>query len=147
MTDTAVRGEINLDTSYLLEAYRDSVSPAAIKFVQGLLSASEFREIWLGYFRREFLAYEMSVQDAWRASFGPDGGVAPGAPFADPAYAEVLRHFPVTIGHNNLERLVDVLDVQLNGAGAGETTTPERIVDLAFVVDELDRLMTSLAQT
>lgn len=146
MSETVVRVEDSLDTGRLLETYRASVTPAAKKFVEGKSSASELRTVWLEYFRGDFLAYEMAVHDAWREAFGPDRGVAAGTPLAGPEYAEVLRHFPVTIAHNNLERLVDVLQVQLGDSSVRETPTPERIIDFAYVIDELDRLMQSLVQ-
>ncbi|QFZ18313.1 hypothetical protein [Saccharothrix syringae] len=136
-----------LDTAGLLAAYRRDFTPAAKAFVEGGISARELRERWLPYFRGPFLDYELSVQAAWRAAHGPDRGIEPGPPDADPAHAEQLRHFPVTISHNNLERLVDVLAVELGDRTAADTVTPERVLDLAHVVDALDRLMHSLVLT
>ena len=133
-----------LNTAALLDAYRSEVTPAARAFVEGRLSANELRQRWLLYFQGAFLEYELSVQAAWRTAFGPDKGIEPGPPHADPAYAEQLRHFPVTITHNNLERLVDVLAVELGDKTAGETVTPERIIDFAYVIDALDSFMASL---
>jgi hypothetical protein len=121
------------------------VLPAAADFVRGRSSAKDLREIWLRYFQGPFLKYEMTVQDAWRYAYGPDHGIEPGPPIADPAYADQLRYFPVTIAHNNLERLVDVLMVQLGEKTAASAELPERIIDFAYVIDALDALMESLA--
>ncbi|MFD6159890.1 hypothetical protein ACFWF7_36325 [Nocardia sp. NPDC060256] len=135
----------SLDTTALLADYRATVVPAAADFVRGNTSARALREKWLPYFRGPFLQYEIAVQDAWREAYGPDQGIEPGPPTADPAYAEQLRYFPVTITHNNLERLVDVLSVELGENTAGSTRLPERIIDFAYVIDALDSLLESLA--
>lgn len=142
---TEVRTAPDLDTSILLAEYRASVLPAAADFVRGRSSARELRDIWLPYFQGPFLAYEMAVQYAWRQAYGPDHGIEPGPPIADPAYADQLRYFPVTIAHNNLERLVDVLAVQVGEKTAASAKLPERIIDFAYVIDALDALMESLA--
>jgi hypothetical protein len=143
MTD--VRTAPDLDTSRLLAEYRATVLPAAAEFVRGRISAQGLRDIWLPYFQGPFLKYEMAVQDAWRHAYGPDRGIEPGPPIADPAYADQLRYFPVTIAHNNLERLVDVLAVQLGQETAASAKLPERIIDFAYVIDALDALMESLS--
>lgn len=145
MTATAESSNATeLDTAALLDAYRAEVTPAAKAFVEGRMSANELRQRWLPYFQGAFLEYELSVQAAWRAAYGPDHGIEPGPPNADPAYADQLKHFPVTISHNNLERLVDVLAVELGDKSASATVTPERIIDFAYVIDALDRFMASL---
>ena len=133
-----------VDTGALLSAYRSSVTPAAKDFIECRISANELRERWLAYFRGSFLVYEIAVHDAWRSSFGPDRGIEPGPPHADPKFIETLRVFPVTISHNNLERLIDVLAVELGDRTADAIGLRERLVDFAFVVDELDRLMSTL---
>jgi hypothetical protein len=136
---------LSTNTAALLDAYRTAVTPAAKAFVEGRISANELRRQWLPYFEGPFLDYELAVQRAWRQAFGPDHGIEPGPPHADPAYAEQLKYFPVTISHNNLERLVDVLAVELGDRRAGATVTPERIIDFAYVIDALDNFMASLA--
>ncbi|WP_328349214.1 hypothetical protein OG800_48525 [Streptomyces sp. NBC_00445] len=135
----------SLDTTALLEEYRSQVVPAATEFVRGRMPARDLREVWLPYFQGSFLTYERAVQEAWRAAYGPDHGIEPGPPLADPKYADQLRYFPVTISHNNLERLIDVLAVELEGRTAGSTALPERIIDFAYVIDALEGLMQSLA--
>lgn len=137
--------DLSSRTSVLLDAWRTTVTPAAKAFVENRISAKELRQQWLPYFEGPFLEYELAVQRAWREAFGPDRGIEPGPPNADPAYAEQLKYFPVTISHNNLERLVDVLAVELGDRRAGATVTPERIIDFAFVIDALDNFMASLA--
>lgn len=135
----------SLDTTALLEEYRSKVVPAATEFVRGRMSARDLRAVWLPYFRGSFLGYERAVQEAWRAAYGPDRGIEPGPPLADPKYADQLRYFPVTISHNNLERLIDVLEVELDDRTAGATKLPERIIDFAYVIDALEGLMQSLS--
>jgi len=137
--------ELSSRTAALLDDYRMTVTPAAKAFVEGRISAKELRQQWLPYFEGPFLEYELAVQSAWREAFGPDRGIEPGPPHADPVYAEQLKYFPVTISHNNLERLVDVLAVELGDRRAGATVTPERIIDFAFVIDAMDNFMASLA--
>ena len=145
MTTTAGSNRTtNLGTTELLDAYRTMVTPAARLFVEGRISANELRRRWLPYFQGPFLEYELAVHTAWRDALGPDRGIEPGPPHADPEYAEQLRHFPVTISHNNLERLVDVLAIELGDKPASATVTPERIIDFAYVIDALDKFMASL---
>lgn len=143
MTDLAAPH--SLDTTALLEEYRSTVVPAATEFVRGRMSARALREIWLPYFQGSFLTYERAVQTAWRAAYGPDHGIEPGPPLADPKYADQLRYFPVTIAHNNLERLIDVLAIELEQQTASATNLPERIIDFAYVIDALEGLMASLS--
>ncbi|MFJ6676979.1 hypothetical protein ACIQMJ_38270 [Actinosynnema sp. NPDC091369] len=146
-TAEASTGAVKLDTAALLDAYRAQITPAAKAFVEGRMSANELRSRWLPYFQGPFTEYELAVQAAWRDAYGPDHGIEPGPPHADPAYAEQLKHFPVTISHNNLERLVDVLAVELGDRTASATVTPERVIDFAYVIDALDRFMASLVLT
>ena len=147
MTITLDRAVLDsLDTFNLLPVYRDTVVPASKKFARGAIAANELRAAWLPYFQGEFLDYENALQRAWRAADGPERGVEVGSPCAGEEFAPILQQFPIAIAHNNLERLIDVLSVQLGDNTADKSNTPERVVDLAYIIDALEELMVKNAQ-
>jgi len=56
-----------------------------------------------------------------------------------------LAHFPVSIAHNNLDRLIEVFVAELGDQTAGHTEISERMVDFAHMIERLEALMASLA--
>jgi hypothetical protein len=107
-------------------------------------SGNELRAAWRPYYDDVFQSFDRSVEQAWRNAAGSDGSVEPGSPYADLSLTGPLSVFPVSIGHNNLDRLVEVIAVELGDRTASELSVPERLIDLAHVVDALHQLMSSL---
>lgn len=133
------------DVSALQEQYRAVVIPAAAKFLQEEISANELREQWRPYYFETFHAYDLTVEHSWRVASGSDGVVEESYPTADPAHEAPLSHFPVSIAHNNLDRLIEVMAVELGENTIGATKLRERRIDFAHMIDHLDELMAFLA--
>ncbi|MEV0428288.1 hypothetical protein [Micromonospora sp. NPDC050495] len=133
------------DINTLLSEYRKVFVPAAIDYLEEKISANELRERWRPYYDQTFYRYDLSVEQAWRQSSGSEGRLESGEPQADPVHAVPLMHFPVSIAHNNLDRLIMVLVAELGDQTVAKTAIPARKVDFAHVVDRLDALMASLA--
>jgi hypothetical protein len=133
------------DTRPLLAAYRDTVVPAAAQFLDNTLTAAELRDTWHHYYLEAFHPYDLTVEAAWRHATGTDGTIETGPPTADPQLTTPLAHFPVSIAHNNLDRLTEVLNAELGNTTASHTHTPERLTDYAHTINRLHTLMTSLA--
>ena len=133
------------DVRALQEQYRKIVIPAAAKFLQEEISANELRDLWRPYYFETFHAYDLTVEQAWRESSGSDGVIEESYPTADPKHETALSHFPVSIAHNNLDRLIEVLAVELGENTIGATKLRERRIDFAHMIDHLDELMAFLA--
>ena len=144
MTDNLVQAGPP-DTGPLLAEFRNVVAPAATAFLEDRISASQLREIWRPYYFEAFRRYDLTVERSWRHASGSDGRIETGPPTADPQLTEPLSHFPVSIAHNNLDRLIEVLVAELGDKTAAHTEIRERNVDFAYMVDALDTLMASLA--
>jgi hypothetical protein len=122
------------------------VLPAARDFLKREISANELREQWRPYYYELFHPFDLTIEQAWRDMTESDGRLESGPPAADPAHELPLKLFPVSIAHNNLDRLIEVLAGELADRTAEATKTPERIVDFAHVVDALNELLTSLTK-
>lgn len=144
MTDTHVQAGPP-DTGPLLAEFRGVVAPAAVAFLEDRISASELRELWRPYYFEAFRRYDLAVERSWRQASGSDGRIESGPPTADPHLIVPLSHFPVSIAHNNLDRLIEVLVAELGDQTAAHTEIRERNVDFAYIIDGLDDLMASLA--
>ncbi|HEU5160903.1 MAG TPA: hypothetical protein VFU43_28155 [Streptosporangiaceae bacterium] len=144
MTTDSVAGAVSPDIRALLTEYRDAVVPAAVDFLEERISANELRELWLPYYYGPFHGYDLTVERSWREASGYDGGLQPGMPTADPRFEVPLRHFPVSNAHNNLDRLIEVLAIELGDKTIAHTEMRERKIDLAHMIDRLDALMASL---
>lgn len=142
---TAVEVPNALDVASLRRQFRTTFLPAVRTFVADESSANELREAWRPYYYGAFHTFDRAVEQAWRRVSGSDGSVESGPPKADPAHELPLSLFPVSVAHNNLDQLVQVLAAELGDHTASGGSVPERIVDLAHVVDALDQLLTSLA--
>lgn len=141
---TTVDAPSSPDVAGLAREFGAAVFPAVSDFLANKRSAEQLRRTWCRYYDEAFQPFDRSLERTWRRVAGSDGGVEPGPPQADPALLQPLRLFPVSVAHNNLDRLVEVLAVELGDRTADAGSVPERIVDLAHVVDALNRLMTSL---
>lgn len=144
MTDPGVQAAAP-DTGPLLAEFRAVVLPASEEFLSGRISARQLRDRWRQYYFDAFRRYDLTVERSWRQSSGTDGRIETGRPTADPRHATPLSHFPVSIAHNNLDRLIEVLVAELGDQTADRTQIHERLVDYAHIVDQLTTLMTSLA--
>jgi hypothetical protein len=144
MTDHHIQASTP-DTGPLLAEYRRTVIPAAASFLDGRITASQLRETWRRYYFEAFHRYDLTVEKSWRQASGTDGRIETGPPTADPRYTTPLAHFPVSIAHNNLDRLIEVLAAELGDQTAADTHIHERLVDYAHITDRLDTLMASLA--
>jgi hypothetical protein len=144
MTDTHVQAGPP-DTGPLLAEFRGVVAPAAVAFLEDRISARELRECWRPYYFEAFRRYDLAVERSWRQASGSDGRIESGPPTADPHFPVPLSHFPVSIAHNNLDRLIEVLVAELGDQTAAHTEIRERNVDFAYIIDGLDALMASLA--
>ncbi|MCO5972525.1 hypothetical protein [Actinoallomurus soli] len=133
------------DTGPLLAEYRAIVVPTAAEFLDNRISAAELRERWRNYYFDAFRRYDLTVERSWREASGSDGRITSGPPTADPQLTTPLSHFPVSIAHNNLDRLIEVLVAELGDQTAEHTQIHERLVDYATMVSELEALMASLA--
>ncbi|MGH3243039.1 MAG: hypothetical protein ACRDNL_21860 [Spirillospora sp.] len=133
------------DTGPLLAEYRAIVIPATADFLDNRLTATALRDLWRKYYFDAFRRYDLTVERSWRKESGTDGRIDSGPPTADPTLTTPLTHFPVSIAHNNLDRLIEVLSVELGDRTAEHTQIHERLVDYAHIVNELDTLMASLA--
>jgi hypothetical protein len=133
------------DTGPLLAEFRDVVASAATAFLEDRISARELRERWRPYYFEAFRRYDLAVERSWRQASGSDGRIESGPPTADPNFTVPLSHFPVSIAHNNLDRLIEVLAAELGDQTAAHTEIRERNVDFAYIIDGLDSLMASLA--
>jgi hypothetical protein len=145
MSTESATEAITPDVDVLLASYRNEVIPAAAAFVREEISANELKERWTPYYYRAFREYDLAVLRAWRTSTGTDGSLESGTPQSDPRHAVPLSHFPVSTAHNNLDRLVEVLAIELGDRTVAEIRATERKVDFAHMVDELEALMSSLA--
>jgi hypothetical protein len=143
-TDSAVE-MASPDIDSLLTEYRDVVLPAAVDFLEERISANELRDRWRPYYYGAFRHYDLMVERSWRQTSGSDGRLESGTPAADPTHEIPLAHFPVSTAHNNLDRLIEVLAIELGDKTVAETEIRERKVDFAHVIDKLDALMASLA--
>src|SRR5262249_28461265 len=103
------------------------------------------KELWRPYYYGPFRHYDLTVERSWRQVSGSDGRLESGIPTADPRYKVPLTHFPVSTAHNNLDRLIEVLAIELGGQTIAKTEIREGKVDFAPIVDRLDALMASLA--
>lgn len=144
-TATTQRPTLEAATDKLLREFRLTVIPAARDFVEGRISALQLQQSWRPYYLQRFHEYDAAMLADWRKAYGTDGGLEPGPPTADPKFEPQLRHFPVSIAHHNTDRLVDVMAVELGQRRVTETGLPERMADFACIIDELDKLMASLA--
>jgi hypothetical protein len=141
---TAVDAPVAPDIRGLMKEFRADFLPAVSDFLTNRITATRLREVWRPYYAGAFEDFDRAVEQSWRRVAASDGRVEAGPPQTDPAQEEALRLFPVSVAHNNLDRLVEVLAVELADGVASDGHLPERIVDLAHVVDALNRLMTSL---
>lgn len=144
MTTDAPAGTGAPDVRSLLAGYREAVVPAAVDFLEERISANELREIWRSYYYDVFSGYDLTVERSWRQASGSDGRLESGTPEADPRHEVPLRHFPVSTAHNNIDRLIEVLAIELGDQTIARTEIRERKVDFAHIVDRLDALMASL---
>src|SRR3954469_10257486 len=112
-SDGAVRASSIPDVRPLLAGYREAVVPAAVDFLERRISADELRERWREHYFGAFRDYDRAVERAWREASGSDGRRESGGPEADPGHAVPLAHFPVSNAHNNIDRLVEVLAIEL----------------------------------
>ncbi len=133
------------DTGPLLAEFRRIVTPAATAFLENQITARELRNRWRPYYFEAFRRYDITVEQSWRQTSGTDGRIETGPPTAGPECAVPLTHFPVSIAHNNLDRLIEVLTAELGDQTAAYTEIRERMVDLTHIIDRLDTLMASLA--
>ncbi|XRQ08684.1 hypothetical protein ACN3XK_71345 [Actinomadura welshii] len=144
---TDARAETQVpDARSLLAKYREVVVPAAVDFLEERMSANRLRELWRTYYYEDFYPYDLTVERSWREASGSDGGLEQGTPEADPAHEVPLRHFPVSTAHNNIDRLIEVLAIELGDRTIAKSEIYERKVDFAHIVDRLDALMASLAE-
>jgi hypothetical protein len=146
MTTDAHVETVSPDVRSLLAEYRTVVVPAAMDFLEERISANELRERWRPYYYEVFLNYDLAVERAWRQVSGSDGRLESGTPEADPKYEVPLKHFPVSTAHNNTDRLIEVLAIELGDETIAKTEIRERKVDFAHIVHRLDALMASLTQ-
>lgn len=144
MTDDAVE-TVSPDVNTLLAEYREVVVPAAVAFLEEKISANGLKTRWRPYYYETFHRYDLTVERSWRQASGSDGRLESGTPAADPRYEVPLKHFPVSAAHNNLDRLIEVLAIELGDRSVASTEIRERKVDFAHVIDRLDVLMASLA--
>jgi hypothetical protein len=144
MTDNEVQAGPP-DAGPLLAEFRGVVVPAAAEFLEDRISARELRERWGPYYFEDFRRYDLAVERSWRQASGSDGRIESGPPAADPRFTVPLAHFPVSIAHNNLDRLIEVFVAELGDQTAGHTEISERMVDFAHMIERLDALMASLA--
>jgi hypothetical protein len=142
---TAVETPTAPDVGSLTREFRSRFLPAVETFVVDKTSGNELRRAWRPYYDDIFQSFDRTVEQAWRHAAGSDGSVESGPPQADPTLGLPLSLFPVSVGHNNLDRLVEVIAVELGDRAASELSVPERLIDLAHVVDALHQLMSSLA--
>jgi hypothetical protein len=145
MTTDSVAGTVTPDVRPLLAEYRTAVVPAAVDFLAERISAKELRELWRPYYYGAFRDYDLTVERCWRQVSGSDGRLESGMPTADPRYEVPLLHFPVSTAHNNIDRLIEVLAIELGDQTVDKTEIRERQVDFAHIIDRLDALMASLA--
>ncbi|HEU5160881.1 MAG TPA: hypothetical protein VFU43_28040 [Streptosporangiaceae bacterium] len=134
------------DVAQLAGEFRATVLPAAKDFLKREISANTLRDRWGPYYYDIFHPFDLNVEQAWRSATDTDGKLESGPPAADPNHELPLKLFPVSIAHNNLDRLIEVLAGELGDGTAEATKVPERIVDFAHVVDALNELLTSLAE-
>ncbi|RVX39762.1 hypothetical protein EDD27_2135 [Nonomuraea polychroma] len=134
------------DVASLLEEFRGTFVPVAADFLEGRISANELRRRWKPFYTGTFREYDRTVERVWRDSTGTDGTLETGSPLADPVHELPLKHFPVSVAQNNLDRLIEVLATELGDRTVKDTERLERKIDFAHVVDSLDELMQSLAK-
>lgn len=132
------------DVGPLLKEYREVFVPAAVDYLERRISANELRERWKPHYYGTFHQYDVTVERAWREQSGSTGLLESGGPPADPRHETPLAHFPVSVAYNNLDRLIEVLAVELGDQTVDKTRLRERTVDFAHVIDSLDALMASL---
>jgi hypothetical protein len=132
------------DVRSILSQYREVVVPAAAEFVEGDISANQLRDRWRPYYFDTFHSYDLMVEQAWRQASGSQGLLESGNPSADPKFEIPLMHFPVSVAHNNLDRLIEVLAIELGDRAVDATPLRERKVDFAHMIDRLDALMAFL---
>lgn len=145
MTVENAVGTTSPDAGALLASYLDVVVPAAAAFVREEISANELKERWQPYYYESFREYDLAVERAWRQSTDTNGSLESGTPQADPRHEVPLSHFPVSTAHNNLDRLIEVLAIELRDRTVAELGPQERKVDFVHMVGELGALMSSLA--
>ncbi|WP_433381160.1 hypothetical protein [Streptosporangium sp. CA-115845] len=132
------------DVGPLLEEYREQFIPVAMDYLERRISANELRRLWKPHYLGPFHQYDLTVEQAWRQESGSTGRLESGGPPADPHYETPLAHFPVSVAYNNLDRLIEVLAIELGDQTVDKTRIRERTVDFAHVIDSLDALMASL---
>jgi len=142
---TASDATTSPDVVHLADEFRTSVLPVTKEFLEKKISANELRAAWRPYYYDVFHPFDLSVEQAWRRVSDSTGRLEFGPPQADPSHELPLLLFPVSIAHNNFDRLIEVLAVELGDQTVEATKIPERIVDFAHVVDALNHLLTSLA--
>ena len=145
MTSDSDVGTVLPDVHSLIAEYRTVVVPAVVDFLDGKVSANQFKDRWQPYYYETFAEYDRAVERSWRMSTGTDGRLESGTPEADPKHEVPLKHFPVSTAHNNLDRLIEVLAIELGDETVTKIAATERRVDLAHMVQELEGLMSSLA--
>jgi hypothetical protein len=133
------------DVAALLARYRETIMPVARGYLDAKVSGNELRTCWKPYYFGAFHRYDLTVERAWREATGTDGGIEAGSPLADPTYEMPLKHFPVSVAHNNLDRLVEVLAIELGDRTVEAAQIRERTTDFAHIVEGLESLMESLA--
>ncbi|WP_440102520.1 hypothetical protein [Streptosporangium sp. H16] len=132
------------DVRPLLADYRERFVPVAVDYLERRISANELRRLWKPHYLGPFHSYDLTVERSWREASGSKGVMESGAPKADPSFETPLKHFPVSIAYNNLDRLIEVLAIELGDQTVDKTKVRERTVDFAHVIDSLDVLMASL---
>jgi hypothetical protein len=132
------------DVARLAGEFTATVLPAAKDFLKRKISANVLRDLWRPYYYDVFHHFDLTVESSWRGATDTDGRLESGPPAADSAHEVPLKLFPVSIAHNNLDRLIEVLAGELGDHTAEATKIPERIVDFAHVVDALNELLASL---
>ncbi|HEX6468222.1 MAG TPA: hypothetical protein VF069_03930 [Streptosporangiaceae bacterium] len=132
------------DVARLAGEFDATVLPAAKDFLKRKISANVLRELWRPYYYDVFHPFDLTIEQTWRGATDTDGHLESGPPAADPAHELPLKLFPVSVAHNNLDRLIEVLADELGDNTAEATKTPERIVDFAHFVDALNALLASL---
>ena len=143
---TVVDATTSPDVARLAGEFESRFLPVSWDFLADKVSANDLRRAWAPYYYDVFHPFDLAVEHAWRVAAHSEGKVESGPPQADPAHELPLRLFPVSIAHNNLDRLVEVLAVELGDQTVVASRIPERIVDFAHVVDALHRLMTSMPE-
>ena len=116
--------------------------PAAERFLDGHTTARQFSESWRAYYLSA--VDDLDTQLSTLVAARREGGDLPhGSPDTD-GDEDLLVYYPLSICHHNLQRLVVVLLDELGDRTADTISVPQRIYDLAVVLDGLDALYSRL---